>query len=95
MPNNYHEPQKSEAEFPISELWYTRCSVPTTSGIAWHYKWLQEEFERQGIGVRSLRTATSRENRASHYTHGLQGQFREGGNIPAIWTRAARARKPL
>jgi sulfonate transport system substrate-binding protein len=87
MPNNHHELEKSDSQFPISELWYTRCSVPTTSGIAWHYKWLQEEFERQGIELRSLRTATSREERASHYTHSSQGQFREGGNIPAIWTR--------
>jgi sulfonate transport system substrate-binding protein len=86
MPND-RQLQNSETESASNELWYTRCSVPTTSGIAWHYKWLQREFERQGVKLRSLRTATTHDARASHFTHSLQGQFREGGNIPAIWTR--------
>lgn len=87
MANYRKQSLTRESESPASELWYTRCSVPTTSGIAWHYKWLQGEFERQGIQLRSLRTASTHEERASHFTHSQSGQFREGGNIPAIWTR--------
>jgi sulfonate transport system substrate-binding protein len=70
-----------------SELWYTRCSVPTTSGIAWHFNWLQQEYQRHGVELRSLRTAGDPEVRASHFKHAQPGLLREGGNIPAIWTR--------
>src|SRR5436309_2929815 len=31
---------------PVSELWYTRCPVPTASGVALELGWLAHEFGR-------------------------------------------------
>jgi sulfonate transport system substrate-binding protein len=72
----------------ISELWYTRCPVPTTSGIAQHFRWLHDEFARQGIELKSIRAAGDQAVRNSHFDHSQQNSFREGGNVPPIWTRA-------
>lgn len=72
----------------ISELWYTRCPVPTISGVALDLGWLDRTFAKNGISFKSLRAAEERSVRESHYDHKLKGLFREGGNIPAIWARA-------
>lgn len=69
-------------------LWYTRCPVPTTSGIAQHKHWLQNEFARHGITLDSIRASQDRAVRESHFRHSLAGSFREGGNVPPIWARA-------
>lgn len=69
-------------------LWYTRCPVPTASGIAIQNGWLGEEFARDGIQVRSLRTASERAIRESHFTHTLENSFRQGGNGPALYARS-------
>ncbi|MFG2593496.1 ABC transporter substrate-binding protein [Streptomyces sp. NPDC048438] len=71
-----------------STLWFTRCPVPTATGIAADRRWLSEEFAADGIAVRSLQDATPDADRASHYTHALPGLFREGGNVPALWARS-------
>ncbi|RJF86339.1 ABC transporter substrate-binding protein [Oleomonas cavernae] len=73
---------------PVSEIWYTRCPVPTTSGIAQHFRWIHQEFERHGIKVESIRAAADQAVRNSHYSHTQPASFREGGNVPPIWTRA-------
>ncbi len=72
----------------VSEIWYTRCPVPTTSGIAQHYHWIHRAFEPDGIVVQSLQDSADPAVRRSHFTHSLPASFREGGNIPAIWARA-------
>ena len=72
----------------VSELWYTRCPVPTTSGIAQHFRWLHREFERKGIALKSIRAADDQAVRNSHFDHTHAGMFREGGNVPPIWARA-------
>jgi sulfonate transport system substrate-binding protein len=72
----------------VSSIWYTRCPVPTTSGIAQHFGWLERAFEREGIQVQSLQESSDPAVRRSHFTHSLPASFREGGNIPAIWARA-------
>lgn len=72
----------------VDTLWYTRCPVPTISGLALHYGWLQQSFDRLGIHLASIRAAADASVRASHFQHSLQGMFREGGNIPAIWARS-------
>lgn len=72
---------------PVSELWYTRCPVPTISGIAQHFRWLHDEFDGIGITLQSIRASADRSVRASHFNHTHPGMFREGGNIPAIWWR--------
>lgn len=71
-----------------SAIWYTRCPVPTTSGIAQHKRWLQNEFARHGITLDSIRASADRAVRESHFRHSLAGSFREGGNVPPIWARA-------
>lgn len=71
-----------------SAIWYTRCPVPTTSGIAQHKRWLQNEFARHGIKLDSIRASADRAVRESHFRHSLSGSFREGGNVPPIWARA-------
>jgi ABC-type nitrate/sulfonate/bicarbonate transport system substrate-binding protein len=77
-----------QTKFAPTELWYTRCPVPTASGIAQHYRWLHQEFAAIGIELRSIRAADDRGVRDSHFNHSHPGMFREGGNIPAIWARA-------
>jgi sulfonate transport system substrate-binding protein len=72
----------------ITELWYTRCPVPTTSGIAQHFRWLQDEFGRQGIELKSIRASEDKTVRESHFNHAHPGMFREGGNVPPIWARS-------
>jgi len=69
-------------------LWYTRCPVPSAAGIAIRKGWLDEEFNGQGISVRSLRASTDRSVRESHFAHTQQNSFRQGGNGPALWTRS-------
>lgn len=69
-------------------LWFTRCPVPTATGIAADRQWLADEFTPDGITVRSLQDAAPDADRAAHFTHALPGLFREGGNVPALWARS-------
>ena len=71
-----------------TQLWYTRCPVPTTSGIAQHHRWLHREFEAQGITLDSLRASADPNIRVSHFDHSQPAMFREGGNVPPLWARA-------
>lgn len=73
---------------PLTEIWYTRCPVPTASGLAIDLGHLDHEFGPDGITVSSLRAASRRETREAHYEHTLPALFREGGNVPALWARA-------
>jgi ABC-type nitrate/sulfonate/bicarbonate transport system substrate-binding protein len=72
----------------VSELWYTRCPVPTASSIAIAQGWLDDEFAPDGITVASLRASASTAVRESHFDHTQADSFRQGGNIPPIWTRS-------
>jgi ABC-type nitrate/sulfonate/bicarbonate transport system substrate-binding protein len=72
-------------------LWYTRCPVPTATGIAADRRWLADEFAADGITVRSLQDAAPEPGavpRSTHYTHAEAALFREGGNVPALWARS-------
>jgi len=71
-----------------AELWYTRCPVPTTSGIAQHFRWLHHAFAQQGIALESIRASIDPAVRQSHFDHTHPNMFREGGNAPPIWARA-------
>ncbi|MYV98933.1 ABC transporter substrate-binding protein [Streptomyces sp. SID3343] len=70
------------------ELWFTRCPVPTATGIAADLGLLAAEFADEGITVRSLQDVPADVAGDHHYTHALPGLFREGGNVPALWARA-------
>jgi ABC-type nitrate/sulfonate/bicarbonate transport system substrate-binding protein len=72
-----------------AELWFTRCPVPTATGLAYKLGWLQEEFARDSIPVRTLQESGPELGR-HHYDHRLPTLVREGGNMLAI---AARAQK--
>jgi ABC-type nitrate/sulfonate/bicarbonate transport system substrate-binding protein len=69
-------------------LWYTRCPVPTASGIAVQNGWLSQAFAAKGIAVESLRHSADRATRESHFTHTLANSFRQGGNAPAIYAKS-------
>jgi ABC-type nitrate/sulfonate/bicarbonate transport system substrate-binding protein len=69
-------------------LWYTRCPLPTGSGIAAELGWFDDEFAPDGIEVLSLSASTSRDVRESHFDHSQENSFREGGNTPPIWSRS-------
>ncbi|MDH4608582.1 ABC transporter substrate-binding protein [Pseudomonas sp. BN102] len=73
----------------LEQIWFTRCPVPTASGIAYKLGWLAEEFAADGLPVSTLQEA--RQLGHHHYDHELPGLFREGGNIPALVARAAGA----
>lgn len=72
-----------------NRIWYTRCPVPTTSGIAQHHRWLHENFAKVGVGLDSIRASADQAVRDSHYNHSHPAMFREGGNVPPIWTKAS------
>jgi ABC-type nitrate/sulfonate/bicarbonate transport system substrate-binding protein len=69
-------------------IWFTRCPVPTATGIAADQGWLSEEFAPDGIEVRSLQDLGWGQSADVHYTHAHEGLFREGGNVPALWARS-------
>jgi sulfonate transport system substrate-binding protein len=82
-----HQYKSPSTGSPWIELWYARPPVPTVSGIAWHFRWLQSELARHGLALQSIRASDDPDRRMSHLKHQERGQFREGGNIPAIWSR--------
>jgi ABC-type nitrate/sulfonate/bicarbonate transport system substrate-binding protein len=83
-------PQASETELTddSSRLWITRCAVPTSVGLAVHHGWFEDEFAPDGLHVDYLPYLTSPEAQRRHYDHELTTLLREGGNIPALWTRS-------
>jgi ABC-type nitrate/sulfonate/bicarbonate transport system substrate-binding protein len=74
----------------LDQIWYTRCPVPTASGLALNLGWLREEFAQDGIAVSVLQDAPEQVRR-HHSDHELDGLVREGGNIPALNARGAGA----
>jgi len=85
---NNHQASDISSSTDISSLWYTRCAVPTASSLAFQQGWLQEAFQAIDISLESVRASEDEAIRASHYDNSLRNQFREGGNVPAIWARA-------
>ncbi len=76
-----------QATDKLEQVWFTRCPVPTASGVAHALGWLREEFERDGIRVDALQDVPLA-LRGQRDDHRLPGLFREGGNIPALAARA-------
>ena len=71
----------------LSEVWYTRCPVPTASGLAYQRGWLTEALGSSGLTVGILQDGPP-ELARHHFDHQLVGLFREGGNVPALAARA-------
>jgi len=76
------------AKNAISEIWYTRCPVPTPVGLAVQLGYLEEAFGREGIALKSIIDNPDRAIRSSHFDHHLDYSFRHGGNVPPIRARS-------
>lgn len=72
----------------VSELWFTRCPVPTPVGLAHQLGWLEADFAAAGVTLRSILDAPDRGTRESHFNHTLEWSFRHGGNVPPIRARS-------
>jgi len=72
----------------LDTLWYTRCGVPTSFGVAMHHGWIAERLARDGTEIRSLKESPDPAVRASHFDHSLRNSVRYGGSSPAIWARS-------
>lgn len=70
----------------IDQIWFTRCPVPTATGLAYKLGWLTEEFAADGIRVDTLQE--NRHLARHHYDHALPTLIREGGSLLAIAARA-------
>jgi ABC-type nitrate/sulfonate/bicarbonate transport system substrate-binding protein len=71
----------------LSEIWFTRCPVPTATGLAYRLGWLTEEFARDGIRIAAIQDAP-RELARHHYDHEIPTLIREGGSLLALAARA-------
>jgi len=78
MPSTHEKPEA---------IWFTRCPVPTATGIAYKLGWLSEAFASDGIELRTLQESGS-ELARHHYDHRLPTLIREGGNMLAFGARA-------
>ncbi|WP_457585018.1 ABC transporter substrate-binding protein [Ensifer canadensis] len=72
----------------ISQIWYTRCPVPTPVGLATQLGLLDEAFAGEGITLNSIIDSKDRTIRSSHFDHHLDYSFRHGGNVPPIRARS-------
>jgi ABC-type nitrate/sulfonate/bicarbonate transport system substrate-binding protein len=78
----------------LDQVWYTRCPVPTASGIAYQLGWLADALGSDGLEVGILQDGPP-ELARHHFDHQLVGLFREGGNVPALAARAEGAPSKL
>jgi ABC-type nitrate/sulfonate/bicarbonate transport system substrate-binding protein len=72
---------------PIDTIWFTRCPVPTATGLAYKLGWLEREFAADGIAIKTLQDAGG-ELARHHYDHQLPTLIREGGNLLALPAKA-------
>lgn len=72
----------------ISEIWYTRCPVPTPVGLSAQLGFLDEAFAAEGVTLKSIIDSPDRAIRQSHFEHTLDYSFRHGGNVPPIRARS-------
>jgi len=72
----------------VDTIWFTRCPVPTATGLAYKLDWLSQEFAKDGITVSTLQETEQQNLRRHHYDHELTTLIREGGNLLALGARA-------
>lgn len=84
-----------DARPEVDTLWYTRCPVPTASGVAIDTGILAAEFKAEDITVASIRASADPAVRESHFDHSQARSFREGGNIPPLHARSRGQRTRL
>lgn len=71
----------------LETIWFTRCPVPTATGLAYKLGWLDGEFAGDKVAVKTLQDNPGELSR-HHYDHRLPSLVREGGNILALAARA-------
>jgi len=82
--------RRREAAPDTDLLYYTRCPVPTPSGLAVALGSLGPALgDAHGVDLRALQDVADPAIRHHHFDHGIVGLVRDGGNVPAIWARAA------
>ncbi|HSI87052.1 MAG: ABC transporter substrate-binding protein [Candidatus Methylacidiphilales bacterium] len=70
----------------IDEILFTRCPVPTATGIAYNLGWLGEHFKPDGINIATIQDSPALWRH--HYDHDVPHLIREGGNVLALAARA-------
>lgn len=76
------------------KLWYTRCPVPTASGIAFQKNLYAQTFAGTDFEVHNIKEL-GKEQANTHFSHSLPYSFREGGGSPPIWAYAQGAKTKL
>jgi ABC-type nitrate/sulfonate/bicarbonate transport system substrate-binding protein len=71
----------------VTEVTYTICPGLVAAHVAIEQGWVKEELDKLGVGLRYLRSLP-KSQWLPHFNHRLDNLFREGGNIPPIWTRS-------
>jgi ABC-type nitrate/sulfonate/bicarbonate transport system substrate-binding protein len=67
-------------------IYYTRCPVPTATGLAVGLGTLEAALrDRHDATLVALQDVADPALRLHHFDHELGSLFREGGNIPALW----------
>ncbi|CAN7613414.1 ABC transporter substrate-binding protein [Phenylobacterium sp. LjRoot219] len=72
----------------LDTIWFTRCPVPTATGLAYKLGWLDRAFEADSVKVQTLQESGRDDLRRHHYDHDLASLIREGGNMLALGARA-------
>lgn len=72
----------------IDNIWYTRCPVPTASGISLARGELAQVFGERDVTLTDLATSDDAEIRRSHFSHTVDNSLRQGGNIPPLVARS-------
>ena len=73
---------------PSDVVWVTRCPVPTATAIALNQGWFESAYAAHGYKIQTLQDSRDPNIRAQHFYHDIKTLFREGGNVPAFWSRA-------
>lgn len=68
-------------------IYYTRCPVPTASGVAFQTGMFADAFEESDYVVPNI-TELGPDHQDVHYTHSIDMFIREGGVAPPVWARA-------
>lgn len=75
-------------DFQPTDVWYTVCPVPSAISIALGRGEIQKSFANTAVNLQNVRVHADRNVRESHYDQTQQNLFREGGNIPPLWSRS-------
>ena len=72
----------------VRDLLYTICPVLVASNVALELGWFDDELAKVGSKLVYLRSEASNVPWPAHYNHSSDRLIRDGGNSPAIWSKA-------